>query len=167
MKPSDPVIRHAGVDYTQEDYTQEIDGALAVLAAVRPRDGLEQRVLARIASAPELPWYRRLATASVGHHRWALAAASAVIVAGGVTMTTYRHHPIAAPTPVAVHTPRPAQQPAAAAASIGVSDHLLQMNKAKTRHRGVRKSYRAMHDRVPLPRGTAVPARPHTIPANQ
>jgi len=162
MKPSDPAaIRHASVDYTHE-----IDGALAVLAAVRPRDGLEQRVLARIASAPELPWYRRFAAASVGHHRWALAAASAVIVAGGVTMTTYRHHPVTAPTPVAVHAPRPARPPAAAAASIGVSDP-MQMNKAKTRHRGVRKSYRAMHARAPLPRGTAVPARPRTIPANQ
>jgi hypothetical protein len=167
MKPSDLPLRHTGVDYTHEDYTQEIDGALAVLAAVRPRDGLEQRVLARIASAPELPWYRRFVTASMGHHRWALAAASAVIVVGGVTMTAYRHHPLAAPTPVAVHAPRPARQPAAAAASVGVSDHPLQTNKAKTRHRGVRKSYRAMHDRVPLPRGTAVPARPRTIPATQ
>jgi hypothetical protein len=161
MKPSDPAaIRHASADYTHE-----IDGALAVLAAVRPRDGLEQRVLARIASAPELPWYRRFATASMGHHGWALAAASAVIVAGGVTMTTYRHQPVAATTPVAVHAPRPARQPATAAANI--SDHRLQMNKAKTRHRGVRKSYRAMHARAPLPRGTAVPARPRTIPANQ
>jgi hypothetical protein len=85
MNSSDPAVRHASVDYTQE-----IDGALAALAAVRPRDGLEQRVLARIASAPELPWYRRFAIASMGHHRWALAAASAVIVAGGVTMTAYR-----------------------------------------------------------------------------
>ena len=161
MKPSNPAIGHASVDYTQE-----IDGALAALAAVRPRDGLEQRVLARIASAPELPWYRRVAIASLGHHRWALAAASAVIVAGGVTMTTY-HHPAAAPTPVAVHAPRPVRQPAAAAASIGVSDHPLQANKAKTRHRGVHKSYRAMHDRVPLPRGTVAPMRPHTIPATQ
>jgi len=161
MKPSDPAIRHASVDYTQE-----IDGALATLAAVRPRDGLEQRVLARIASAPELPWYRRFAAASLSHHRWTLAAASAVIVAGGVTMTTY-HHPVTAPTPVAVHVPRSAQQPAAAAASIGVSDHPLQMNKTKTRHRGVRKSYRATHDRVPLPRGTVAPMRPHTIPATQ
>jgi hypothetical protein len=161
MNSSDPAVRHASVDYTQE-----IDGALAALAAVRPRDGLEQRVLVRIASAPELPWYRRFAIASTGHHRWALAAASAVIVASGVTMTAYRHHPVAAPTPVAAHAPRPAQQPAAAAASIGVSDP-LQVNKAKTRHRGVHKSYRAMHDRVPLPRGTAAPMLPHTIPATQ
>jgi hypothetical protein len=162
MKPSDPATRHASIDYAQE-----IDGTLAALAAVQPRDGLEQRVLARIASAPELPWYRRFAATSMGHHRWALAAASAVIVAGGVTMTTYRHQPVAAPTPIAVHAPRPAHQPAAAAASIGVSDHPMQVNKAKTRHRGVHKSYRAMHDRVPLPRGTAAPMLPHTIPANQ
>ena len=162
MKSFDPHIRHASVDYTHE-----IDGALAALAAVRPRDGLEQRILARIASAPELPWYRRFAAASMGHHRWALAAASAMIVASGVTMTTYHQHPVATPTPVAVHAARPARQPAAAAASIGVSDHPMQMNKAKTRHRGVRKSYRATHDRVPLPRGTVAPMRPHTIPATQ
>jgi hypothetical protein len=161
MNSSDPAV-HASVDYTQQ-----IDGALAALAAVRPRDGLEQRVLARIASAPDLPWYRRFAIAPIGHHRWALAAASAVIVAGGVTITAYRHHPVAAPTPVAVHAPRPAHQPAAAAASIGVSDHPMQLNKAKTRHRGVHKSYRAMHDRVPLPRGTAAPMRPLAAPAPQ
>ena len=161
MNSSDPAVRHGSVDYTQE-----IDGALAALAAVRPRDGLEQRVLARLASAPELPWYRHLAIASVGRHRWALAAASVVIVAGGVTMTAYRHPPVAASTPIAVHAPRPAHQAAAAAASIGVSDHPMQLNKA-TRHRGVHKSYRAMHDRVPLPRGTAAPMRPHTIPATQ
>lgn len=161
MNSSDPAVRPTGVDYTQQ-----IDGALAALAAVRPRDGLEQRVLARIAAAPEVPWYRRFAIASMGHHRWALAAASAAIVAGGVTMTTYRHHPVAAPTPVAAHAPRPARQPAAAAASIGVSDRPLQTNKVKARHRGVHKSYRAMHDRVPLPRGAAVPSRPHTIPSN-
>jgi hypothetical protein len=163
MKPSAPAIGNASLDYTQE-----IDGALAALAAVQPRDGLEQRVLARIASAPELPWYRRLAIASMGHRRWALAAASAVIVAGGVTTMTTHHHPrVAATTPVAVHMPRPAQQPAAAAASIGVSDRPMQVNKAKTRHRGVHKSFRAMHDRAPLPRGTAAPLRPHTIPSTQ
>jgi hypothetical protein len=162
MKPS-----HPAVDYAPFDYTQEIDGALAALAAVQPRNGLEQRVLARIASAPELPWYRRLAIARVGHHRWALATASAVIVAGGVTMTAYRHHPTVPPIPVAVHAPHSAQQPASAAAGVGVSEHPLQANKVKTRHRGIHRSYRAMHERVPLPRGTALPMRPHAIPANQ
>ena len=88
MNPSDPAA-HAAVDYAQE-----IDGALAALAAVQPRDGLEQRVLARIASAPELPWYRRLAIIPIGHHRWALAAASAVIVAGGIAMTAYHQLPL-------------------------------------------------------------------------
>ena len=77
MNTSDPAAHRA------VDYTQEIDGALAALAAVQPREGLEQRVLARIASAPDLPWYRRLAIIPMGHQRWALAAASAVIVAGG------------------------------------------------------------------------------------
>src|ERR1700760_3273383 len=110
MKPSHPAIPHASVNNTPE-----IDGALAMLAAVQPRDGLEQRVLASLASTPELPWYRRLATALMGHHRLALPAASAVIVAGGVTMTTYHHQPAAVQTPVAVHVPHPAQQPAAAA----------------------------------------------------
>ena len=165
MKPSDPPTRHLGFNDTADDYTPEIDGALAALAAIRPRDGLEQRVLARIATAPELPWYRRVTIAPMGQHRWALAAASAVIVAGGVTMTAYRHHPAAVQTPVAVHVPRAAQQPAAAAASIGVSDHPLQVNKAKAQHRGVHKSYRAMHDRVPLPHGTIAPLRPLTAPA--
>lgn len=164
MNPSDPALRHTGVDYTQE-----IDGALATLAAVRPRDGLEQRILTRIASAPELPWYRRFAVASMGHHRWAMAAASAVIVAGGVTMTSYRHRTVAVSTPVAVHKPHAAPQAAAAAAaaSVGVSNHPLEINKAKTRHRGVHKSYRAIHARVPLPRGTAAPIRPNTTPLPQ
>ena len=157
MKPSNP-----------DNYTQEINGALAALAAVQPREGLEQRVLACIASAPELPWYRRhLSIMPAGHHRWALAAASAVIVAGGVTMTTYHPRPTASPTPIAVHVPRPAQQPAAAAGSVGVSKHPLDENKAKTRHRGVHRSYRAMHEHVPLPRGTAAPMRPQAVPAPQ
>jgi hypothetical protein len=155
MNPSNPESGRVAMDSAQE-----IDEALAALAAVQPRDGLEQRILARIASAPELPWYRRFAATPVGHHRWALAAASVVIVAGGVTMATYHRHAAVLPTPVAMHAPRSAQQPAAAAASIGVSDHPLQINKAKTHHRGVHKSYRAIHERVPLPRGTAVPARP-------
>ncbi|HEX6497115.1 MAG TPA: hypothetical protein VF018_16610 [Acidobacteriaceae bacterium] len=160
----------SAMDHSAIEYTREIDGALAALAAIQPRDGLEQRVLARITSAPELhvPWYRRLAIAPAGHHRWAMAAASVVIVAGGVTLTTYRHHPAATPTPIAVHAPRPAQQPAAAAAGIAVSEHPFQANTAKTRHRGVHRSYRATHERVPLPRGTALPMRPpHTVPANQ
>jgi hypothetical protein len=161
MKPSDPAIGYAAIDYTRE-----IDGALAALAAVQPRNGLEQRVLARIASVPELPWYHRLWITQIGHHRWALAAASAVIVAGGVTMTAYRR-PTATSIPVAVHAPHPAQQPAAAAAGIAVSKYPLQANKAKTQHRGIHRSYRAMHERVPLPRGTASPMRPHTIPVTQ
>ena len=162
-----------GTDRCPNEYTREIDGALAALAAVQPRDGLEQRVLARLASAPEviLPWYRRLAIAPAGHHRWALAAASAVIVAGGVALTTYPRHPAAAPTPVAVHAPRPAQQPAAAAAAFAVTEHPFQPNTTpnttRTRHRGIHRSYRATHERVPLPRGTVLPMRPHTIPANQ
>jgi hypothetical protein len=158
-----------GTDHSPNEYTREIDGALAALAAVQPRDGLEQRVLARLASAPEviLPWYRRLAIAPAGHHRWALAAASAVIVAGGVALTTNQHHPAAAPIPVAVHAPRPAQQPAAAAAGFAVTEHPFQPNTTTTRHRGIHRSYRATHERVPLPRGTVLPMRPHTIPANQ
>jgi hypothetical protein len=97
-----------------------------------------------------------------------LAAASAVIVAGGVTLTTYHHHPAAVPTPVAVHAPHPAHQAAAAAAAgFAVSEHPLQANPTKTRHRGIHRSYRATHERVPLPRGTALPMRPQTVPANQ
>ena len=161
MKPSGTAMSHSAIDYTPE-----IDGALAALAAVQPRDGLEQRVLARIASAPELPWYRRFAIAPAGHHRWAMATASVVIVAGGIAMTAYRQHPTAAPTPVAVHVPHPAHQAAAAAAAFTLSEHPLQANPAKTRHRGIHRSYRAIHGRVPLPRGTVAPMRPQTIPAN-
>jgi hypothetical protein len=164
MKLTDSATDHPAVEYAPE-----IDGALALLAAVQPRDGLEQRVLARIASTPEvsLPWYRRVVIASVCQHRWALAAASAVIVVGGVAFTTYRHHPAPNPTPVAVHAPRPAQQPAAAAAGVAVNEHPFQTNTTKTRHRGIHRSYRATHERVPLPRGTALPMRPFTVPANQ
>lgn len=149
------------------DYTSDIDGALAAFAAVQPREGLEQRILARLASAPELPWYQRWIAVPVGHHRWALAAASVVIVAGSVSLTTFRHHPAALPTPVAVHLPRPAKQPAAAAAGIAVSEHPLERSKTKTRHRGVHRSFRAMHERVPLPRGTVAPGRPQAVPLNQ
>ena len=166
MNPSDPTLRHTGVNIGIDD-TPEIDGALAILAAVQPRDGLEQRILTHLAAAPELPWYRRFASASMGRHRWALAAASAVIVAGSVTMTTYRHHSAAVPLPAVAHLPHAAPQAAAAAASIGVSDHPLEMNKAKTGHRGVHKSYRAIHERVPLPRGTAAPMRPNATPVTQ
>jgi hypothetical protein len=148
------------------DYTPEIESALTALAAIQPREGLEQRILARLASVPELPWYQRWMAVPVGHHRWALAAASVVIVAGGVSLTTLRHRPAVVPTPVAVHLPRPTQQPAAAAAGIAVSEHPLEPNKTKTRHRGVHRSFRAMHDRVPLPRGTVAPARPQTVPLN-
>lgn len=158
MIPSDPAHR------ANVDYMQEIDGALAVLGAIQPRAGLEQRVLARIAAAPALPWYRRLSIAPAGHHQWALAAACAVIVAGGTTMTTHRYRPQAAPVPLAIHTSRPG---ATAAASVGVNKHPLQMNKATTPHRGVHRSYRAMHEHVPLPRGTAAPMRPQIVPAPQ
>jgi hypothetical protein len=149
------------------DYTEQIDSTLAALAAVKPRDGIEQRILAQLASAPELSWYQRWIGTPLGHHRWAVAAASAAVVAGGVTLASYRHHPVAQPAPVAIHMPRPAQQPAAAAASIGISDHPLETHKVKTRHRGVRRSYRAMHERVPLPRGTAVPLRPQAVPPSE
>ena len=161
MKPSGSAMGHSAIDYTPE-----IDGALAALATVQPRDGLEQRVLARLATAPELPWYRRLGIAPAGHHRWAMATASAVIVAGGIAMTTYRQHSAAAPAPIAVHVPHPAHQAAAAAAAFAVNEHPLQASPTKTRHRAIRRSYRATHERVPLPRGTVAPMRPQTTPAN-
>jgi hypothetical protein len=147
------------------DYTEEIDSALAALAAVQPRDGFKQRILAHLAAAPELSWYQRWIALPLGHHRWAITAASVVIVAGGAGITAYRYHPTPAPAPLAIHMPRPAQQPAAAAAGIGVNEH-PQPNKAK-HHRGVHRGFRAMHEHVPLPRGTAAPARPQAVPLNQ
>ena len=149
------------------EYAQQIDSTLAALSTVQPRAGLEQRVIAHLSSAPELSWYQRWISIPIGHHRWVVAAASAVVVAGGITLASYRQHPAAQPAPVAIHMPRPAQQPAAAAASVGVSDRPLDTHKVKTRHRGVRRSYRAMHDRVPLPRGTAVPLRPQAVPPSE
>lgn len=148
-------------------YTEQIDSTLAALGTVRPRAGLEQRILANLASAPELSWYQRWIAIPIGHHRWAVAAASAVVVAGGITLASYRHHPVAQPAPVAIQAPRPVQQPAAAAASVGVSDRPLDTHKAKSRHRGVQRSYRAKHDRVPLPRGTAAPLRPQALPPSE
>ena len=147
------------------DYTPEIDNALAALAAVQPRDGLEQRILARLMSAPELSWYQRWIAIPLGQHPWAVTAASAVIVAGGVGLATYRHQPAVTPAPVMIQMPHPSQQPAAAAAGIAVTEH-PQENKAK-HHRGVHRGYRAMHERVPLPRGTVAPLRPQTVPLNQ
>ena len=90
-----------------------------------------------------------------------------MIVAGGIAMTTYRQHPTVAPTPVAVHVPHPAHQAAAAAAAFALSEHPLQAHPAKTRHRGVHKSYRGIHERVPLPRGTAAPMRLNATPVTQ
>lgn len=147
------------------DYAPQIDAALAALAAVQPRDGLEQRILAHLATAPQLSWYQRWIAMPLGHHRWAVTAASAIIVAGGVSMGTYRHHLASAHAPVAIHMPHPAAQPAAAAAGFALSEH-PQENKAK-RHRGVHRGYRAMHERAPLPRGTVAPQRPHTVPLGQ
>lgn len=155
--------------FTSGDFKMEIDAALATLSSIQPRDGLEQRVLARIAAAPPLPWYHRFSLAPAGSQRWMLAAASAVVVAGGVGMSIYRSHlsttPVAAP--VALHAPHPAQQAVAAAAAVAVTNHPLQSNPARTRHRGIRRSYRAVHERVPLPHGAAVPLRPHTQPSMQ
>lgn len=163
MNPSQPTA----------DYTQTIDDALATLASVQPRDGLEQRILASITATPALPWYSRftfhhVTIAPFGQHRWMLVVASAIIVAGGVTMTTYRNHLTTTPHPAIVaHVPHPAQQPIASAASVGISAHPLQSNPARGRHRGTRRSYRAAHARVPLPRGTVHPSHPLTAPVMQ
>ena len=144
--------------------TQEIDETLALLSRVQPRDGLEQRVLARIAAAPALPWYRRFVITPAVQHRWMLAAASTVIVAGGVAFSVSRDHAMApAPIPMALHAPRASQQPAAAAAAVAVPSHSLQSTTGRTHHRGIHRSYRATRatpDRVPLPRGTIAPRFP-------
>jgi hypothetical protein len=145
------------------EYNQEIDSTLAVLGSVQPRAGLEQRVMAHLDTAPRLSWYHRLSLAPSGRHRWMIATASGVIVVGAMTVSGIHHHPIAAAAPATIRrqTPHPAPQPAAAAASIGVSDHPLQSNMARThRHRGIRRSARAVHQRVPLPSGTVPPLRP-------
>jgi hypothetical protein len=143
---------------------REIDATLAMLGSVRPRVGLEQRVMAHLEMAPRLAWYQRLSLAPAGRHRWMLATASGVIVVGAMTVSgIHRHSVMTAPVPAVVRRqmPHPAQQPAAAAASIGVSDHPLESNIARThRHRGIHRSARAVHPRVPLPPGTVAPLRP-------
>jgi hypothetical protein len=146
------------------EYNQEIDSTLAMLGSVQPRAGLEQRVMAHLDTAPRLAWYQRLSLAPAGRHRLMIATASGVIVLGAVTISgTHRRPMVTAPPPVTIRrqTPRPAQQPVAAAASIGVNDHPLQSNIARThRHRGIHRAARAVHPRVPLPPGTISPLRP-------
>jgi hypothetical protein len=142
-------------------FNQEIEATLAMLGSVRPRAGLEQRVMAHLDTAPRLAWYHRLSLAPAGRHRWMIATASGVIVLGAVTIS-HRHTPITAPAPVFRRQAlRPTQQPVTPAGSLGVSDHPLQPNIARThRHRGVRQTARAVHPRVPLPPGTVSPLRP-------
>jgi hypothetical protein len=132
-----------------------------MLGSVQPRAGLEQRVMAHLETAPRLAWYHRLSLAPAGRHRWMIATASGVIVLGAVTIS-HRHTPITAPAPVFRRQAlRPTQQPVTPAGSLGVSDHPLQPNIARThRHRGVRQTARAVHSRVPLPPGTVSPLRP-------
>ncbi len=148
--------------HLETESTQGVDDTLTLLSRVQPRDGLEQRVLARIAAAPALPWYRRLWVAPgmqpSMQYRWMLAAASAVIVAGAVTLgVSHDRAGFAPPAPMATHVPHPAYQAAAAAAAVAVPSHHLQSTTARTHHRGVRRSYRATHQRVPLPPGTVAP----------
>lgn len=143
------------------EFNQEIEATLAMLGSVQPRPGLEHRVMAHLETAPRLAWYHRLSLAPAGRHRWMIATASGVIVLGAVTIS-HRHTPITAPAPVFRRQAlRPTQQPVTPAGSLGVSDHPLQPNVARTRrHRGVRQTARAVHPRVPLPPGTVSPLRP-------
>ena len=145
----------------------ELDSTLALLRAAAPRMGLEQRVLARLATAPPpLPWYHHLASP-----RWMLTAASIVIVAGTVTYGFERSRSTATSLPahVVARPQRPlGQQPVAAAASVGVPDRPLEqapMQQAPlpVRHRGIHRAYRAQHARTVLPPGTVAPSHPHLL----
>jgi hypothetical protein len=139
---------------------QVIDSTLAMLGSAQPRAGLEQRVMAHLQMAPRLAWYRHLSLAPAGRHRWMMATASGVIVLGAVTMSGIHHRQVMVRPPI-VQRRQPLPQPAAAAATVGISNHPLQPNTVHTRrHRGISRSARAMHPRVPLPPGTAAPLRP-------
>jgi hypothetical protein len=146
------------------EYDQEIDSTLAALGSVKPRPGLEKRVVAHLEMAPRLAWYHRLSLAPAGRHRLMIATASGVIVVGAMTMSgIHRHRMMPTPVPVTARgqRPHPSQQPVAAASGIGVNDHPLQSNIVRThRHRGIHRSARAVHQRVPLPPGTGSPLRP-------
>ena len=137
-----------------ESGMHEVDRALALLAAVEPRAGLEQRVHARLAAAPH-----RLAPA-----HWMLTTASVMVVVSAVTLGVH-HERTAAPLPptfFATRVPRPSQQAAAAAAAVAAPSHPLPHRQ--TRHR----AFRAQHERSILPRGTVAPRHPQlALPAPQ
>lgn len=144
---------------TAED--RAIDAALGMISSVQPRDGLSQRVMAGLASAPAetaADGMRRWMASLTSPRAWAGSAAALVIVAAAVTFSTMRHPAVVAP---AVTLPHPVAQPAGAAAAVAVGPHPLEANTVhSTHHRGIRRSARAVHSRVPLPRGTVAPARP-------
>jgi hypothetical protein len=163
-------VKHSSeiaAQYLAAQYEDEIDATLAVLGSVQPRAGLEQRVMARLETVPRLPWYRVLRLAPAGRHRWMIATASGVIVAGAVTISTIHSHRAANQSPIVItQRSRTAQQLIGAAAA--TSEHPLQPNAARTRHhRGIHRGTRATHERVPLPRGSVAPSRPVAVPNAQ
>lgn len=143
-----------------------VNSTLALLRAAEPRMGLEQRVLARLATAtPAAPaWYHPFASA-----RWTLTAASVVVVAATVTYGVQHHRaPAPAPTAIAARAPRPARrEPVATAASVAEPEHPLQQAPVPARHRGSHRGFRARHARTVLPPGTVAPSRPQLLSAPQ
>ncbi len=156
-------------DCSDREHSALVDSTLALLRAAEPRMGLEQRVLARLASAPPPSWHRRFA-AGPWMTRWMLTAATGVIVAGTVTYGVV-HYRGAVPAPVPAAVSRPArplrQEPVAAAASVGVPEHPLHAAAMPARHRGIRRTFRAQHARTVLPPGTVAPSHPHLLSAPQ
>ncbi len=160
------------------DPLPELESTLHLLGSAEPRMGIEQRVLARLATAPAAPaGYRRYISLQFFSGRWAITAASAVIVTGAVVYGVERHRaasPVA--QPFVVRAPFRASQPVAPAASVGVPEHPLTPTpddqgelpaRHNGTHRGIHRSFRAQHARTALPPGAVVPTRPHLLSAPQ
>lgn len=139
----------------------QIDQTLSLLASVQPRQGLESRLLARLHAAPARESLPRRILAP----RWAAVAASVLAVAGAAGVASLHLRPATtAPSPI-LRVPRAAAAPVATSAGVAGSPRPHQ-NQAAT-HRGIRRSYRAMHperERSGMPPGTVIPTRPQTVP---
>ncbi|MGH9572087.1 MAG: hypothetical protein ACRD40_00945 [Candidatus Acidiferrales bacterium] len=132
------------------DIERELDAALARYAAIKPRDGLEQRVLANLrvqhTRATRFDW-----------RQWVAAGVLAASVAGLAIWAGERHSVIVNTTPVLVqHEPPTASGSAyAAAANAGLSfertrEHLQSnLRKGSAKHRRNRKAERANIESVP------------------
>jgi hypothetical protein len=130
MDPLDPVL----------------DAALAKFAAVEPREGLEERVLANLraerARAPERSWWR-----------WGFAAGAAVLVIGAVLAwrTAKPSHTVRVNRPAETQ-PAPTQAPQTANAGEDVPERVPPMRKQSRRPVSTKLAANPKLDVFPSPR---------------